>query len=115
MMLQIFNQVAHRGFCHVRRDGKLTGTHPFLSQAPCRRLASLPVDFPSDQLVINVGVRGPTNHMERWHNTLAQRLGRYTRKTLAFSKSDTYRALATHTFIVRYDLAILHASRTLQP
>lgn len=71
--------------------------------------------FPADQLVVHVGVRGPTNHQERWYNTLRQRLARYTRKTLAFSKSDTYHALATHAFIVRYNLAILHSSRTLQP
>ncbi len=71
--------------------------------------------FLSDQLVVHVGVRGPTNHMERWYNTLRQRSARYTRKTLAFSKSDSYHALATHAFIIRYNLAILHASRTLQP
>jgi insertion element IS1 protein InsB len=71
--------------------------------------------FPSDQLVVHVGVRGPTNHQERWYNTLRQRLACYTRKTLAFSKSDTYHALASHAFIVRYNLAILHSSRTLLP
>jgi insertion element IS1 protein InsB len=71
--------------------------------------------FAADQLVVHVGVRGPTNHQERWYNTLRQRLARYTRKTLAFSKSDTYHALATHAFIVRYNLAILHSSRTVQP
>jgi insertion element IS1 protein InsB len=71
--------------------------------------------FTSDQLRVHVGVRGPTNHQERWYNTLHQRVARYTRKTLAFSKSDTYHALATHAFIVRYNLAILHSSPTLQP
>jgi insertion element IS1 protein InsB len=71
--------------------------------------------FPPSQLQVYRGLRGPTNHVERWFNTLRQRLARYTRKTLAFSKSDTYHALVTHAFIVRYNLAILHASRTLQP
>jgi insertion element IS1 protein InsB len=71
--------------------------------------------FPDHQLLVYRGVRGPTNHQERWYNTLRQRMGRYTRKTLSFSKSDTYHALATHAFIVRYNLAILHASRTPQP
>ena len=71
--------------------------------------------FPDDQLQVFRGVRGPTNHAERWFNTLRQRLARYTRKTLAFSKTDEYHILATHAFIVRYHLAILHASRTLQP
>jgi insertion element IS1 protein InsB len=71
--------------------------------------------FPDDQLQVYQGVRGPTNHAERWYNTLRQRLGRYTRKTLSFSKSDHYHALVTHAFIVRYNLAILHSSLTLQP
>ena len=71
--------------------------------------------FPADQLQVYRGVRGPTNHAERWFNTLRQRLARYTRKTLAFSKSDHYHALVTHAFIVHYNLAILHSSRTLQP
>jgi insertion element IS1 protein InsB len=71
--------------------------------------------FPADQLQVYRGVRGPTNHAERWFNTLRQRLGRYTRKTLAFSKTDEYHALATHAFIVRYNLAILHSSLTMQP
>jgi len=65
MLLQLFNQVAHRGFCHVSQGGTLHvgGWHAYQST------------FPSDQLVIVVGVRGPTNHMERWYNTLHQRLG----------------------------------------
>jgi IS1 family transposase len=71
--------------------------------------------FPADQLQVYRGVRGPTNHAERWFNTLRQRLARYTRKTLAFSKSDAYHPLVTHAFIVRYNLAILHSSRTIQP
>jgi insertion element IS1 protein InsB len=71
--------------------------------------------FPPDQLAVYIGERGPTNHIERWYNTLRQRLARYTRKTLAFSKSDEYHILATHAFIVRYNLALLHASRTLHP
>ena len=71
--------------------------------------------FPDHQLQVHRGVRGPTNHAERWFNTLRQRLARYTRKTLAFSKSDYFHALATHSFIVHYNLAILRSSRTLQP
>jgi len=33
---------------------------------------------------------GQTNHIERWNNTLRQRLGRFVRKTLSFSKSDYF-------------------------
>jgi insertion element IS1 protein InsB len=45
-----------------------------------------------------------TNHQERWNNTLRQGLGRYTRKTLSFSKQDVYHSLVTHWFIVHYNL-----------
>ncbi|MBC7448194.1 MAG: IS1 family transposase, partial [Hymenobacteraceae bacterium] len=31
---------------------------------------------------------GETNHVDRWNNTLRQRIGRFVRKTLSFSKSD---------------------------
>src|SRR5258708_681077 len=46
---------------------------------------------------------GETAHMERWNNTLRQRLGRYTRQTLSFSKSDEYHYLMTLGFIVQYN------------
>jgi IS1 family transposase len=40
---------------------------------------------------ISVGKHtGKTNHVERWNNTLRQRLGRFVRKTLSFSKSDYF-------------------------
>jgi insertion element IS1 protein InsB len=46
---------------------------------------------------------GETAHMERWNNTLRQRLGRYTRQTLSFSKSDEYHHFITLAFIVQYN------------
>jgi len=49
---------------------------------------------------------GQTNHMERWYCTLRQGLARYVRKTLSFSKSDTYHHLFTKWFIYDYNLAI---------
>ncbi len=49
---------------------------------------------------------GETAHMERWYNTLRQRLARYVRKTLSFSKSDTYHHMVTKWFIAEYNLAI---------
>ena len=52
-----------------------------------------------------------TNHQERWNNTLRQWLGRYTRKTLSFSKQDTYHSLVTHWFIIEHNLR-MHPSRT---
>jgi len=48
---------------------------------------------------------GQTNHMERWNNTIRQWLGRLTRKTLSFSKSDFFNELVIRLFIVRYNLS----------
>lgn len=53
---------------------------------------------------------GQTNHMERWYCTLRQRLARYVRKTLSFSKSDAYHHLFTKWFIYDYNLAIKELS-----
>lgn len=47
---------------------------------------------------------GQTAHVERWNCTLRQRLGRYVRKTLSFSKTDRYHHLATKYFIWHYNL-----------
>jgi len=48
---------------------------------------------------------GETYHVERRNKTL-RRLARYTRKTLAFSKSDDYHRWVTHLFIRHYNLAV---------
>ena len=49
---------------------------------------------------------GELSHIERFNNTLRQRLSRYTRKTLAFSKSDTYHNIVTGKFIQNYNLSV---------
>ena len=49
---------------------------------------------------------GETAHIERFNNTIRQRLGRYTRKTLSFSKSDFWLDLVTHIFIIHYNLSL---------
>jgi insertion element IS1 protein InsB len=46
---------------------------------------------------------GKTNHVERWFNTLRQRLARFTRKTLAFSKCDEIHAGLLKMFIYYYN------------
>ena len=48
---------------------------------------------------------GETAHIERWNNTLRQRLARYVRKTLSFSKSDIYHWIVTAWFIIEYNLS----------
>jgi IS1 family transposase/transposase-like protein len=55
---------------------------------------------------------GETAHQERWYNTLRQWLGRYTRKTLSFSKLDFYHELVTRWFIIEYNLSMLSSLTT---
>lgn len=60
-----------------------------------------------DKTHIQVGKgSGEVNHMERWNCTLRQWLGRFTRKTLSFSKADYMHHLVTRWFIVEYNLKI---------
>ena len=47
---------------------------------------------------------GQTAHVERWNNTLRQRLARFVRKTLSFSKSDLVHELVLRFFIINYNL-----------
>ena len=46
---------------------------------------------------------GETCHVERWNNTLRQRLGRFVRKTLSFSKGVRMHELALRLFIHEYN------------
>ena len=48
--------------------------------------------------------KGPTNHIERFNNTLRQRLGRLVRKTLSFSKSLPMHEIAIRLFLHQYNL-----------
>ncbi len=49
---------------------------------------------------------GQTAHQERWYNTLRQRVGRYVRKTLSFSKRDRWHYRVTKWFIIMYNLSL---------
>ena len=49
---------------------------------------------------------GLTNHVERFNTTIRQRLVRFVRKTLSFSKSERMHLLCLHLFLVRYNLDI---------
>lgn len=46
---------------------------------------------------------GQTAHQERWYNTLRQRLARFVRKTLSFSKSDLWLYWWTLGFILQHN------------
>lgn len=91
------------------------------SQATCRKLREkIPAVFRSAhcysdfweayQLVIRpeqnsaVGKEsGDTAHVEGWNNTLRQRLARFVRKTLSFSKSDAMHEICLFLFLHRYN------------
>ncbi len=46
---------------------------------------------------------GETCHVERWNNTLRQRLGRFVRRSLSFSKCERLHDLALRLFIHQYN------------
>ena len=50
---------------------------------------------------------GETNHVESWFNTLRQRLARFTRKTLSFSKCDDIHDGLLRLFIRDYNLSCI--------
>ena len=47
---------------------------------------------------------GQTNYIERWNNTLRQRVGRFVRKTLSFSKLDAMHEICLRLFLHEYNL-----------
>ncbi len=47
---------------------------------------------------------GQTNHIERWNNTLRQRVARFVRKTLAFSKTEAMHECCLRLFLHDYNL-----------
>lgn len=51
---------------------------------------------------------GQVSHRERWYCTLRQHQAGYVRKTLSFSKRDTFHYRVTKWFIVDHNLARLH-------
>jgi insertion element IS1 protein InsB len=50
---------------------------------------------------------GETAHIERWNNTLRQRLARFTRQSLAFSKSDVMHEGCLRLFLHRFNCEII--------
>jgi insertion element IS1 protein InsB len=51
---------------------------------------------------------GQTNHVERWNCTLRQRLGRFVRKTLSFSKSEEMHEICLVLFLHDYNRLCLN-------
>jgi len=59
--------------------------------------------IPEDQHTACGKEAGETAHVERWNNTLRQRLARFVRQTLSFSKSETMHEACLALFIHRYN------------
>lgn len=49
---------------------------------------------------------GLTAHVERWNNTLRQRLGRFVRKSLSFSKSEAMHDICLRLFLYDYNCSL---------
>ena len=69
-------------------------------------LASYPNVFAANGHVACGKESGETAHVERWNNTLRQRLGRFVRKTLSFSKSWAMHILTLRWFVHVYNTSI---------
>lgn len=50
---------------------------------------------------------GETAHVERWNNILRQRVSRFVRRTLSFSKTDEFHEIALSLFIHEYNLTVI--------
>jgi len=61
--------------------------------------------IPADQHTAGSKAAGETNHVERWNNTLRQRLARFVRRTLSFSKSEAMHQACLRLFLHRYNLS----------
>jgi insertion element IS1 protein InsB len=59
--------------------------------------------IPAEQHTAAGKESGFTAHVERWNNTLRQRLGRFVRKSLSFSKSDAMHELCLRLFLHDYN------------
>ena len=59
---------------------------------------------------------GQTNHIERFNNTLRQRLARFVRQTLSFSKSEEMHKICLFLFLHHYNTKMARgAPRKQQP
>jgi IS1 family transposase len=63
--------------------------------------------IPAEQHTAVGKASGQTAPVERWNNTLRQRLGRFVRKTLSFAKSEGMHEICLRLFLHRYNLTCL--------
>jgi insertion element IS1 protein InsB len=63
--------------------------------------------IPAEQHTAAGKESGFTSRVERWNNTLRQRLARFVRRTLSFSKSETMHEICLRLFLHRYNLCLV--------
>jgi insertion element IS1 protein InsB len=63
--------------------------------------------IPAEQHTAAGKESGLTARVERWNNTLRQRLARFVRKSLSFSKSETMHEICLRLFLHRYNLSFV--------
>jgi IS1 family transposase len=63
--------------------------------------------IPAEQHTAAGKESGLTARVERWNNTLRQRLARFVRKSLSFSKSETMHEICLRLFLHRYNLCLV--------
>src|SRR3979411_1815795 len=66
--------------------------------------ASYSAAIPEEQHFAVGKETGETAHVERWNNTLRQRLARFVRMALSFSKSEVMHEACLLLFLHRYNL-----------
>ena len=66
-------------------------------------LAAYAAVIPEEQHTAVGKETGETAHVERWNNTLRQRLARFVRMTLSFSKSEMMHEACLLLFLHRYN------------
>src|SRR3954469_12800492 len=66
--------------------------------------------IPAEQHTAAGKESGLTAHVERWNLTLRQRVGRFVRKSLSFSKSDAMHELCLRLFLHDYNLSLALSS-----
>lgn len=62
--------------------------------------------IPAEQHTAAGKETGFTAHVERWNNALRQRLGRFVRKSLSFSKSDLMHDICLRLFLYDYNRSL---------
>ena len=65
-----------------------------------------PLVIPAEQHTAAGKELGLAAHVEWWDNTLRQRLGRFVRKSLSFSKSGTMHELCLRLFLHDYNKSL---------